>query len=196
MLHWEHCTSGVVPPGGVVGRPQRCAGPFPSLAQQNDELLKLVNEAYAVLSEASKRREYDLSNGHAGVRHSGFRRRVDDVTHGRRAAEAAAATGWNSNSRWDAAASDASSSSDARFDWAEWNRMHFGPTDEERARFYDQVRMGGYSGPWEDPSLSDRTNYYARRKAQEWVASKGLSETQHYREYAKRCVGLGVVDGG
>jgi hypothetical protein len=64
--------------------------------------------------------------------------------------------------------------------------MHFGPSEEERAAFYDAVRMNGYSGPWEDPSLSDRANYFARQQARQWVAARGLSETNHYREYAQR----------
>ena len=66
--------------------------------------------------------------------------------------------------------------------------MHFGPSEAVRAAFYDAVRATGFKGPWEDASMSDRTNYYARRRVEQEVAYRGLSETQHYREYAKRCV--------
>lgn len=75
----------------------------------------------------------------------------------------------------------------AGYDWAEWNRMHYGPSEAERKAYYEQVMAAGGRGPWEDPAMSDRFNAGTR----EWArtrASRGLSETEHYREYAERCV--------
>ncbi len=154
----------------------------------NDDLLKAVNEAYAVIGDPLKRRSYDLSHGMAGVRY-GPASSWTDAQYSQHASAAARSAGVG------AAGSASRSSNDGgigggdgkAFDWREWNRMHFGPTEEDRAQFYDQVRAGGFKGPWEDPTLSDRTNYFSRRKVEQWTtASRGLSETQHYREYADR----------
>jgi curved DNA-binding protein CbpA len=75
------------------------------------------------------------------------------------------------------------------FDYEEWNRMHFGPTAEERQRAAEararQAAQTGFSA-FNDARRSTHANWEARRAARDVFAERGASETAYYRAFAQR----------
>lgn len=135
-----------------------------------------------MLTDPSQRRLYDRANPYAGSRDGAGRasRTRADPRSGRREDQRKPFTPYGDEDIGDF------------FDADEWQRMHFGPTQEQwRASMFQQyatAKESGWRGPWEDPRLSERENYGRRRAAESrfnaWMEAERASSTESYRKYA------------
>lgn len=137
------------------------------------EQFKLINAAYRTLSDPVERHTYDLTHSFAGM--SDWRQESR-----RRQGPREAAYG-TYNPKTDFA------DSAANFDFEEWNRMHFGPSANERERMMKEQleraafrsRMMGGAG---SRGPQKRTKAHAAAPGE--FASRGLSETDYFRTTA------------
>jgi hypothetical protein len=166
---------------------------------QSDDALKRINAAYAVLSTPAQRRQYDMSHGTAGLTY-GDANAFSGAYKARVAAEARRQS-WNARSDGGVGGGGfggvggggAGVRHDGGLDWEAWNRAHFGAADDQRAHYYEQTRMGGFRSARQGASVGEQAAAFSRQRASEFAATRGLSETKHYREYAERCVSLSAA---
>lgn len=156
---------------------------------------KVIQAAYATLSNPSERRTYDMTNPRAGRvpqassaeyeaygGGGGGYAEWDARTAARRAAAAGAAAGAASKPHGAGYARTAKHSSsfgrggieenEEPYDYAAWNAAHFGPTSAEREQYTSQrlneAKQTGFAG-YNDPKASRGENWAHRRAARERI---------------------------
>jgi curved DNA-binding protein CbpA len=164
---------------------------------------KTCNEAYAVLSDAQARRDYDELHRYAGLSApasaAGGGGWSSSSAGASRARAAAARSGSSGSGGAGSSSSSAGSASSQdwrdHMDFEEWSRAHREQTAAEREAFAKARRKeaaaGGFSA-FNDDQANEHQNWEGRRSARAaWAsaaaagsADKGASELRQYRAWA------------
>lgn len=154
---------------------------------------RAITAAYDILSDPHERAFYDRANRVAGTRRPGFAGGAGaagmDARHSGHRGVGGGPTGSGGAPFTPYEAEDIGDF----FDATEWQRMHFGPSEDEyRASMFARYREAeaqGWRGPWEDPRLSERENADRRAAAKARFAAWAEAQdpaTQRYQAYARQ----------